>query len=252
MIKFFVFTIFPEIVTCYTRYGIVRQAIKKDKARVHAVDLREFAPKGQVDDEAYGGLPGMVLKPEPIYGAYRYVEENFGKPFTLITEPWGKKIDQELIRSLAQKERIAIICGRYEGVDERVKDLVDLEVSLGDFILSGGELVALCLIDAVVRTLPGVLSEPKSLEEDSFGGRWLGAPVYTRPRIFEGKEVPKVLLSGNHRIIELWKLWHRIENTLKKRPDLVPKDLTDTEREILKALRKGLSFEEWVRSRLGK
>lgn len=251
MLRFFIATIFPKVISCYCEYGIVRQAIKKGKISVLPLDLREFAERGQVDDEAYGGVPGMVIKPEPIFRAYDHVAEKFGRPYVIVTEPWGRRIDQKLLESLKEKERILIVCGRYEGVDERVKSIADLELSLGDFVLSGGEIVALAVVEGVARLIPGVLSEPESLEEDSFRGGWVGYPVYTRPREFRGMKVPEVLLSGNHKLIELWKIWHRIENTLKKRPDLVPKDLTDLEREILESIKKGVSFEEWVRSRRG-
>lgn len=246
MIHFFILTIFPRIVECYCEFGIVRQAVKKGKVKVDVLDLRSFAPKGQVDDAPFGGLPGMVLKPEPVFGAYESVVEKYGKPHVLITEPWGRRLDQEYVRELLGKERIMIICGRYEGVDERVKSIVDEEVSVGDLVLSGGELVALTVIDAVSRLIPGVLNEPQSIEEDSYQGRWLGYPVYTRPREFRGMRVPQVLLSGNHRLIELWKLWHRIENTLKKRPDLIPRDLSPIEREIIESIKEGKSFEEWA------
>ena len=248
-VSFFVLTIFPKIIECYAEYGIVKQAIKKGKVKVHSIDLRNFAKKGQVDDVPYGGLPGMVLKPEPIFEAYDYVVEKFGKPYVLITEPWGRIINQDYVKELSKKEKIMIICGRYEGVDERVKTIVDEEISLGNFILSGGELVALAVIDAVSRVIPGVLSEPKSLMEDSFSGRWLGYPVYTRPREYRGMKVPEELLSGNHKVIELWKLWHRIENTLKKRPEEVPKDLTDIERDILISILSGMSFKDWLKTR---
>ena len=245
---FFIFTIFPDLIGCFLRYGIVRQAIKKGKVKVEVVDLRAYAPKGQVDDEAYGGLPGMVLKPEPFFNAYEEISKRGFKPFVIATEPWGKRLTQEVVYRLRNKKEIAIFCGRYEGIDERVKTLVDEEISLGDFILSGGEVVAMAIIEAVARTLEGVLSEPKSLEEDSFSGRWIGYPVYTRPREFKGMKVPEVLTSGDHAKIELWKLWHRIENTLKKRPDLIPQDLTPLEQEIVSALKKGLTFEEWITS----
>ena len=245
MLRFYVITLFPKVIENYCEYGMVRQAIKKGKVSVKAVDLREFAR--QVDDEPYGGMPGMVIKPQPVFDAYDYIlSKEREKPYTLITEPWGRRIDQSYVEELLSKGCIAVVCGRYEGVDERVKSLVDEEVSIGDFILSGGELVALALIEAVSRLVPGVLSEPKSIEEDSYSGRWLGYPVYTRPREFRGMSVPKVLLSGNHRLIELWKLWHRIENTLRKRPDMVPTDLTPLERDIVKNIKEGKSFDEWV------
>ncbi|HIQ49063.1 MAG TPA: tRNA (guanosine(37)-N1)-methyltransferase TrmD [Aquifex aeolicus] len=248
-LRFFVLTIFPKIITCYIEYGIVKQAIKKGKVEVYPIDLRSFAPKGQVDDVPYGGLPGMVLKPEPVFYAYQSVVEKYGKPYVLITEPWGKKIDQKFLEKLSEKENIMVICGRYEGIDERVKSIVDEEISLGDFILSGGEIAALTLIDGVSRLIPGVLSEPQSLEEDSFSNRWLGYPVYTRPREFKGMKVPEELLSGHHKLIELWKLWHRIENTVKKRPDRIPKDLTELEKDILNSILSGKSFREWLNAR---
>ncbi len=246
MKRFFIITIFPKIIECYCEYGIVKQAIKKGLASVEAVDLRKFAKKGQVDDVPFGGVPGMVLKPEPIFEAVDYIKEKAENPYILITEPWGRKIDQGFLKELSEKEEIVIICGRYEGVDERVKTIVDEEISLGDFILSGGELAALCVVEGVIRLIPGVLSEPESLKEDSFN-RWLGYPVYTRPREYRGLKVPEVLTSGNHKLIELWKLWHRIENTLKKRPDLVPEDLSEIEKEIVESIKKGMKFEEWIR-----
>ena len=248
-VDFFLVTIFPDIINCYAKYGILRQAIKKGRVSVRAIDLRDFGGRN-VDDTPYGGVPGMVLKPEPIFSAYDYVKDNFGKPYVLLTEPWGEKITQPMLQDLSRKDRVMIICGRYEGVDERVKSIVDMEVSLGDFVLSGGELVALSIVDGVARLLPGVLNEPKSLQEDSFGGMWIGYPVYTRPREFRGMKVPETIISGNHKLIELWKLWHRIENTFRKRPHMIPEDLTPQEEEILRAIKEGLSFEDWVRTKL--
>jgi len=249
-LRFFVATIFPQIVECYTSYGIVHQAVKKGLVEVHPLNLRNFADNPrEVDDEPYGGFPGMVLKPEPIFRAYDFVVENFGKPFVVITEPWGERITQKTFEELKEKENIFIICGRYEGVDERVKTIVDKEVSLGDFILSGGELPALVLIDGTTRLIEGVLSEPRSLEEDSFSKRWLGYPVYTRPPVYRGLKVPDVLRSGNHKLIELWKLYKKIEQTFKRRPDLIPalKELSDVEKLILEYVKKGKSFEEFVK-----
>jgi tRNA (guanine37-N1)-methyltransferase len=249
-LRFFVATIFPQIVECYTSYGIVHQAIKKGLVEVHPLNLRNFADNPrEVDDEPYGGFPGMVLKPEPIFRAYDFVVEHFGKPFVVITEPWGEKITQKTFEELKQKENIFIICGRYEGVDERVKTIVDKEVSLGDFILSGGELPALVLIDGTTRLVEGVLSEPQSLEEDSFSKKWLGYPVYTRPPVYRGMEVPQVLRSGNHKLVELWKLFKKIEQTFKKRPDLIPPEgeLSELEKLILEYVKRGKTFEEFVK-----
>jgi len=248
-IRIFVFTIFPQIIECYTQYGIVKQAIKKKKAEIITVNLRDFAEKGVVDDVAYGGVPGMVLKPEPIFRAYEEIIKRGHKPYVLITEPWGRIVDQSFFEEMKKKEELLIICGRYEGVDERVKRIVDEEVSLGDFVLSGGEIVALALIEGIVRLIPGVVGDEKSIEEDSFRNRWLGYPVYTRPREFKGMKVPEVLTSGNHKIIELWLLWKRIENTYKKRRDKIPASLSPLEREIVDSIKKGMDFEEWIASK---
>ncbi len=244
--KIFVLTIFPQIVNCYCQYGIVNQAIKKGVLEVHAMDLRRFAHKRKVDDYAFGGVPGMVIKPEPVFEAYEHVVKNYGKPYTLCPEPWGMRISHEDFIRWRDKEHLLIVCGRYEGVDERVKAIVDEEVSLGDFILSGGELVALTVIDGIARLLPNVLSEPESLLSDSFN-RWLGYPVYTRPREYRGMKVPQALLSGDHGKIKLWKLWHAIRRTLKNRPDMIPHELTPLEKQIIQAIEEGIEFEEWVK-----
>jgi len=243
--KFFSITIFPNLFECFCQYGIVSQAIKKGILEVITINLRNYAPKGKVDDYAYGGHPGMVLKPEPILLAYGDIVSKYGKPYTVIAQPWGKPITQEDLDRLSKLDSLMVICGRYEGIDERVGFLADEELSLGDFVLSGGELFALTLLEGIARLLPGVLSEPESIKKDSFR-RWLGAPVYTRPADFKGMKVPQVLLSGNHKMIELWELWHSIKRTVEKRPDLIPEDLSPLEEDMLKAIKKGISFEEWM------
>ncbi|MDW8033061.1 MAG: tRNA (guanosine(37)-N1)-methyltransferase TrmD [Aquificaceae bacterium] len=243
--KFFVLTLFPQLIECYAQYGIVKQAIKKGLLELRAVDIRSFAHKGQVDDTAYGGHPGMVIKPEPVFLAYEYLLKNFGKPHTLIPQPWGRRLTQKDLDRLSGFDRIAVICGRYEGLDERVSTLADEELSLGDFVLAGGELFAMVLLEGISRLLPGVLSEPESIKRDSFR-RWLGSPIYTRPAEFRGMRVPEVLLSGNHQLISLWELWHSIERTLKLRPDIVPEDLTPLESSMLSGIIKGESFEKWL------
>lgn len=243
--KFFVLTIFPQVINCYAEYGIVRQAIKKGSLELYTVDIRRYAHKGQVDDTAYGGHPGMVIKPEPVFLAYEELLKTHGRPHTIIPQPWGKRIDQGDLDRLSELESIAVICGRYEGLDERISTLADEELSLGDFVLAGGELFALVLLEGIARLLPGVLSEPESIKRDSFR-RWLGSPVYTRPPEFRGMRVPDVLLSGNHQLIRLWELWHSVERTLRLRPDLVPKDITELESSILTAIKEGLTFEGWL------
>ncbi len=243
MINFYVVSIFPEIINIYTKYGILSKAIKQNVVKVNTINPRDFYEK--VDDVAYGGFPGMVLKPEPIYEAYAHILYLTGKkPFVIKPEPWGKKIDQSLIRDIAKHENIVILCGRYEGIDERVNRLVDLEVSIGDFILSGGEIVSLSIIDAVSRLLEGVLSDENSLKEDSFTNRWLGYPVYTRPECYEDMCIPWILKTGDHNLIKLWALWERINLTLKKKTSAIPGCVTDIEYDIIKSIELNLSFEE--------
>ncbi len=244
--KFFVFTLFPQIIECYASYGIVKQAIKKGALNLHTVNIRDFAYKGQVDDIAYGGHPGMVIKPEPVFNAYEHILKEYGKPYTIIPQPWGKSLTQEHLDRLSKLDSIAVICGRYEGLDERISLLADEEFSLGDFVLAGGELFALVLLEGIARLLPGVLGDEESIKRDSFR-RWLGAPVYTRPADFKGMKVPNILLSGNHQLIKLWELWHSIERTLRLRPDLVPEDLKDIEKEMVLAIKRGMDFEDWLK-----
>ncbi|MFN3871126.1 MAG: tRNA (guanosine(37)-N1)-methyltransferase TrmD [Aquificaceae bacterium] len=244
--KFFVFTIFPKLIESYAEYGVVKQAVKKKALEIITINIRDYAPKGQVDDMAYGGHPGMVIKPEPVFAAYEEVIKAQGKPYTIIPQPWGERLNQSHLDSLSKKGSIAVICGRYEGLDERVSVLADMELSLGDFILAGGELFALVLLEGIARLLPGVLGDEESIKRDSFR-RWLGAPVYTRPAEYRGMRVPEVLISGNHYLIELWELWHSIERTLRLRPDLVPLDLKQIEALMIKGIERGLSFEDWLK-----
>ncbi len=245
MKKIYILTIFPDVINSYVKVGVIKEAKKKKKAEVIALDLRKFADKGQVDDLAYGGHPGMVIKPEPVFRAYEYVSKG-SSPFVIITEPWGRTLTQDLVEEISRHESIMIIAGRYEGVDERVKAITDLEVSVGDFILSGGELPALMIAESVVRLIPGVLGDPESLRRDSFRGKWLGCPAFTRPREFRGMKVPEVLTSGNHQLIELWQLYESIKRTLKWRPSSVPEKLTEVEKSMIESIIRGEEFDLWL------
>ncbi len=252
-LNFFVITIFPEFFEGFKNTGIVSRAIKNNKIKIETINPRDFAKDKHktIDDVVYGGGPGMLMKPEPIFEAYETIKSKGHNPYVLITEPWGRKFDQKFAQELSQKEEIIIICGRYEGIDERVKTIVDEEVSIGDFILSGGEPAALVIMDAVSRLVPGVVGDENSLQIDSFNDGLLGYPNYTRPSNFKGMEVPKVLLSGNHKAIELWRRWKQIENTLNKRPDLLQKNkLTDLDKEILDNIKKEVRFEEFLNKKL--
>ncbi len=248
MKKFHILTIFPEFFEGFVNTGIVSKAVKKGLVYLNTVNLRDYtADKHRtVDDVVYGGGPGMLLKPEPIFRAYEEISKE-KKPYVLITEPWGRRFDQKFAQELSEKDEIMIICGRYEGVDERVKAIVDQEVSIGDFVLSGGEPAALVIMDAVIRLIPGVVGDEDSLRVDSFSDGLVGYPNYTRPPVFKGMEVPQILRSGNHKLIELWRRWKQIENTYKKRPDLLKKaDLSENDKKILHYIKKGKKFEDFI------
>ena len=208
--RFDVITVFPDLFRQVSAHGVVGRALANGVLQLHAHDLREHAHDRhrQVDDAPYGGGPGMVLKPEPIFEAVEAVRPHNPGPVVLL-EPWGEPFSQELARQLAGEPGLILVCGRYEGIDDRVREgLAALEISIGDYVLSGGELPALVVIDAVARLQPGVLGAPDSLLKDSFaagsGGR-VGHPQYTRPAEYRGLQVPEVLLSGNHREIESWR-----------------------------------------------
>ncbi len=243
-----VLTVLPRLFDCFLSEGVIGRAVKNRRVMVDIVDIRDFTfdRHKTVDDEPYGGGPGMVLKVEPIMRAYKSIVKGDRKPFVILTEPWGKPFNQQMAIELSKKEWLTIICGRYEGVDERVKSIVDEEVSIGNFILTGGELASQVIMDATIRLLPGVLGNKQSLEADSFMDRGLmGYPNYTRPVEFNGMKVPDVLVSGNHRKIELWRKEQAISKTLKRNPDVIEKltrenKLTKDEVKILKKLRQNL------------
>lgn len=248
--KFFILTIFPHYFDCFKDYGIVSKAINQGKVQIEAINLRDFAKDKHktVDDVVYGGGPGMLLKPEPIFEAVDYIKSTGAKPYTIITEPWGKRFDQQKAVEFSKREQILIICGRYEGVDERVKTLVDEEVSIGDFIMSGGEPAAIVIMDSIIRLLPDVLSDEKSIEVDSFSDGLVGYSNYTRPYEYRGMKVPDVLISGNHKTIELFRRWDKLKKTLEKRPDLLEKaDLSDRDKKMLNYIDSGKDFDDFLR-----
>ncbi len=222
-----VLTIFPEMFVSPLETSIIKRAINKGLLKVILTDFRDYASDKhrQVDDYPFGGGSGMVLKPEPIFRAWEAIagnQEINEKPRTILLCPQGKVFNQKLASELAQEKQLILICGHYEGVDERVRShLVTDEVSIGDFILTGGELGALVLIDAITRLLPGVLGTEQSLFEESFNRGLLEYPQYTRPREFRGLEVPEVLLSGNHKRIEEWRRDQAMKRTKERRPDLL-------------------------------
>ncbi len=238
--RFDVLTIFPALFSHYPREGVLGKALEKGLIEIHAVNIRDFTldPHRTTDDRPYGGGEGMVMKPEPIINALESLERLERSTVVLLT-PQGEKFDQAMARELAGLEQMILVCGRYEGIDERVRALcIEREISIGDYVLSGGELAALVVIDAVSRLVPGVLGGERSTEEESFSDGLLEYPHYTRPREFRGLRVPEVLLSGDHARIRRWRRAESLKRTLKRRPDLLEKaDLSPEDKVLLEQLR---------------
>jgi tRNA (guanine37-N1)-methyltransferase len=221
---FDIVTLFPGIFPGPLSAGVVGRALERGVLQLGVHDLRESAgdKRRHVDDFPYGGGPGMVLKPEPIFKAVRQLQAAGAAPCVLLT-PQGRLLDQQLAAELAALPRVILVAGRYEGFDERVRTgLADHEVSIGDYILSGGELAAMVLIEVVARYVPGVLGDDTSSASDSFSGSLLEHPQYTRPVEFEGQRVPDILLSGNHEMIRRWRAEMARERTRTRRPELLP------------------------------
>ena len=223
-----IITIFPEMFSPVLNESIIKRAQKKGKVKIFIHNLRDYTldKHKKVDDRPFGGGSGMVLSPEPIFRAMEKITSRAARraAHVVLLCPQGKKFDQKHAKKLAKRKHLILICGHYEGVDERVREkLADEEVSIGDFVLTGGELPAMVLVDAVVRLLPGVLGDKNSLKFESFEGNLLEYPQYTRPANFKGLRVPAVLLSGDHKKIEGWRKLESLKRTKNKRPDLLLK-----------------------------
>ena len=218
--KFDVLTLFPEMFDCLNQ-SIIGRATEKELIDINLVNIRDFSKNKhkKVDDTPYGGGSGMVMMPDVVYRAFQSVRSDKAK--VIYMSPQGKTLDQKKVEDLAKQEHLIIICGHYEGIDQRVLDkIVDEEISIGDYVLTGGEIPAMVLIDSVSRYVKGVLNED-SVKEESFSNGLLEYPQYTRPEVFEGDKVPEILLSGNHQNIEKWRREKSFEITKKKRPDLL-------------------------------
>jgi tRNA (guanine37-N1)-methyltransferase len=222
-VRFDIVTLFPDCFTSVLSSGLLGKALSKQIAQVYLINPRDFTndKHRKVDDEPYGGGVGMLMKPEPIFGAVESLPI-LPRREVILMSPQGKTMDQPLLRDLATNyEQLVIICGHYEGVDERVQNLVTREVSLGDFILTGGEIPAMALLNGVVRLLPGTVGKVESLKTESFEEGLLDFPQYTRPAVFREWKVPQVLLSGNHAEIAKWRYEQQIQRTRQRRPDLL-------------------------------
>lgn len=220
---FTVLTLFPSIFDSPLGESLIKKARDKGLLDFDIVNIRDFATDihRTCDDAPFGGGAGMVMKPEPIRDAMDHVDKKRGRPRYVLLSPLGRRLDQEMAARFSRMDHLALLCGRYEGVDERILGLVDEEVSIGDYVLSGGEAAALVVIDAVARLVPGVLGNEASPVDESFREGLLEYPQYTRPRMFLGMEVPEVLLSGNHEEIRRWRRKESIRRTILRRPDLM-------------------------------
>ena len=240
--QFDVLTLFPEMFEILNE-SIIGRAKEKGLINVNLINIRDFSRNKhkKVDDTPYGGGAGMVIQPDVVYDAYKSVitnNEKSEKTRVIYMSPQGKKLDQQKVEELSRQEHLILLCGHYEGIDQRILDtIVDEEISIGDYVLTGGELPAMVLIDSVSRYVEGVLKDGSTTEE-SFSQGLLEYPQYTRPEVFEGQQVPDVLCSGNHQMIDKWRREQSLKRTLEKRPDLLEKvDLSDEDKKILEKIK---------------
>lgn len=240
--RFDCLTLFPEMLKGVLESSITGRAVKNGILDINYINIRDFAGNkhNSVDDEPYGGGGGMIMQPDPIYRAYEAIlKSTEKKPKVIYMSPQGEVFNQEIARNLAEEEHLVFLCGHYEGVDERIiEEIVDSEISIGDYVLTGGEIPAMVVIDAVSRLLPGVLSSEDSYKNESHYSGLLEYPQYTRPVEFMGRKVPDVLLSGHHANIEKWRMRKSLERTLIKRPDMIENaKLSEEESKILKEIK---------------
>ena len=248
MKQFFVLTLFPEMIQQTLSHSIMGRAQKEGHISVEAINIRDYTLNKQkhVDDYPYGGGAGMVMQAQPIYDAYQSIAEKAQGARVVYMTPQGRPFTQRIAEELSQEENLVFLCGHYEGIDERIiEEIVTDEISLGDFVLTGGELATITIIDAVSRLVPGVLGKEDSFADESFSDGLLEYPQYTRPPVFHGKEVPEILLSGHHANIAKWRREQSLIRTVKKRPDLLETaELTAKERQFVERLREELQETE--------
>ena len=218
--KIDILTLFPDLVIPFTKESIIKRAIDKKIVSINVINIRDYTPykNGQVDDAPFGGGAGMVLMCEPIFNAVESIKDE--DAYVILLTPSGKTYNQSIAYDLSKKKHLIFICGHYEGFDERIRSLADIELSIGDYVLTGGELPSMVISDSIIRLLDGVITK-ESLESESFNDNLLDYPVYTHPRVYKGMEVPQVLLSGNHAKIKEFRDNARIEKTKRVRSDLI-------------------------------
>jgi len=222
-----ILTLFPSMFEAVLGSSLLGRAQEAGVVAIKVHDLRRWSDDkrhAKVDDRPFGGGAGMVIRPEPLYRAMKdlgALKKGASKPWVVFLSPQGATLDQKLAVSLSQKKRLVLVCGHYEGIDERVMEWVDQEVSIGDYVLTGGEIPAMVLTDAVVRLVPGVVGDPESIEKDSFSTGILDCPHFTRPSLWRGRAVPEILLSGNHARIAQWRQEEAVKQTKAKRPELL-------------------------------
>ena len=242
MIRFDVLSIFPEMLVSPISFSLLKKAQEKGLVEVSLHDIRDWAEDKHkmTDDAPYGSGCGMVMKVEPVEKALAAIKNPEKETLVVLMTPQGETLNQEIAKELAEKEQVIIICGRYEGVDERIREhLTDREISIGDYILTGGELSALVLIDAVSRFIPGVLGNSESTLSESFSHGFLEYPQYTRPAEYKGWKVPEILVSGNHAEIERWRRYESLKRTYKRRPDLLEKtELSEVDKKNLQKIKR--------------
>ncbi|MFW5972171.1 MAG: tRNA (guanosine(37)-N1)-methyltransferase TrmD [Bacillota bacterium] len=247
MMFFDILTLFPEMFKGPFDESIISRAREKGLLEINLINIRDYSTDkhNTADDSPYGGGAGMVMKIEPIYRAWQDLQKKRGDVPVIMLTPQGRKLNQDIVKNLSKKDGLVLLCGHYEGIDERVRqEIVTDEISIGDYVLTGGEVASIVLVDAVSRMLPGVLGDEQSKVEDSFYNGLLDYPQYTRPAEYRGLKVPEVLLSGNHALIDRWRRKKALKRTFSRRPDLLEgRDLTNEEIILLEEIKKELEGE---------
>ena len=247
--QFYIMTLFPEMVMGGLKTSIIGRAIKNELLSIEAINIRDYAfnKHNSVDDYPYGGGAGMLMQAEPVYQCYKALEDRIGKrPRVVYLSPQGQTFNQKMAEEFAEEEELVFLCGHYEGIDERVlEEIVTAYVSIGDYVLTGGELPSMIMVDAISRLVPGVLHNDVSAEFESFQDNLLEYPQYSRPETWHDKKVPEVLMSGHHANIEKWRREQSVIRTAKNRPDLLEKaELTDKERILAAQIQKEMTKSE--------